>query len=182
MIDAMGIAASDINFACVPLSHAYAIGNIVMPLLLQGTGVALRQSFNPAQVMADVESAGATVFPGVPFMFDRLRTLNPDCLPARAAPADYGWRAIDPGTVAWFRQSLGRKIHSLFGSSETGGITYDDADEVSDPLTVGRPSRKRLSRSGSRTRPAPVASSSGDGRGLVVHGRPHSQPERPSRR
>ncbi len=33
----MGIGADDINLACIPLSHSYALGNIVMPLLLQGT-------------------------------------------------------------------------------------------------------------------------------------------------
>ena len=139
MIEAMGIAASDINLTCVPLSHAYALGNVVMPLLLQGTGVALRQSFNPAQLMADAEAAGATIFPGVPFMFDRLRSLDLERLPARLRLLITAGARIDPVTVAWFRQSLGRQIHSLFGSSETGGITYDAAGEVSDPLTVGRP-------------------------------------------
>ena len=58
MIEAMGIGAADINFACIPLSHSYALGNIVMPLLLQGTAVALRQSFNPSQFMADVAICG----------------------------------------------------------------------------------------------------------------------------
>ncbi len=50
VIQAMGIGTDDINLACIPLSHSYALGNIVMPLLLQGTAVALRQSFNPLQL------------------------------------------------------------------------------------------------------------------------------------
>ena len=92
MIEAMGIAPADVNFACIPLSHAYALGNVVMPLLLQGTGVVLRQSFNPAQVMAGVESTGATIFPGVPYMFDRFRALDIDRLPAASPPAHHGRR------------------------------------------------------------------------------------------
>ena len=40
--------------------------------------------------------------------------------------------------MSWFRQQLDRKVHSFYGSSETGGITYDDSDSVSDPLHVGR--------------------------------------------
>ncbi len=67
IIEAMGILTTDINFACMPLSHSYALGNIVMPLLWQGTRVALRQSFSPAHFVRDVTSSGATVFPGVPF-------------------------------------------------------------------------------------------------------------------
>jgi len=139
MIEAMGIMPADLNFVCIPLSHAYALGNVVMPLLLQGTGVVLRQSFNPAQVMADVESTGATIFPGVPFMFDRVRTLGIDRLPAGLRLLITAGARIDPATVLWFRQSLGRKVHSLLGSSETGGITYDDDDEVTEPLNLGRP-------------------------------------------
>jgi acyl-CoA synthetase (AMP-forming)/AMP-acid ligase II len=139
MIEAVGIRTSDISFACVPLSHAYALGNIVMPLLLQGTGVALRQSFNPSRVLADVESTGATLFPGVPFMFDRFRALDLGRLPPRLRLLITAGARIDHATVEWFHGSLKRKIHSLFGSSETGGITYDDADELTDPLNVGRP-------------------------------------------
>lgn len=45
---------------------------------------------------------------------------------------------IEPDLVARFKEDLGTKIHSFYGSSETGGITYDD-DEISDPLTVGKP-------------------------------------------
>src|SRR5207302_107547 len=42
VVEAMGITPRDINFACIPLSHSYALGNIVMPLLIQGSAVALR--------------------------------------------------------------------------------------------------------------------------------------------
>ena len=139
VVEAMAIGASDINFACIPLSHSYALGNVVMPLLLQGTAVVLRQSFNPTQFLTDVKSTGATVFPGVPFMFDRLRTLPIGRLPARLRLLVTAGARIDPATVRWFHQSLGRKIHSFYGSSETGGIAYDDSDAVTEPLDVGRP-------------------------------------------
>jgi acyl-CoA synthetase (AMP-forming)/AMP-acid ligase II len=137
--DAMGIGPDDVNLACIPLSHSYAIGNIVMPLLLQGTAVALRQSFNPSQFVSDVESSGATVFPGVPFMFERLRVLDVERLPTRLRLLVTAGARVDPATVRWFQERHGRKVHSFYGSSETGGITYDDSEEVGDPLHVGRP-------------------------------------------
>src|SRR5439155_5877458 len=46
---------------------------------------------------------------------------------------------IDASTVSWFRRQLDRKVHSFYGSSETGGISYDDSEGVTDPLHVGRP-------------------------------------------
>lgn len=139
VIEAMAIEPTDVNLANIPVSHSYALGNVVMPLLIQGTAVALRQSFNPGQLVADVASAGATIFPGVPFMYDRFRTLNVDQLPARLRLLITAGAPIDPETVRWFHRTLGRKIHSFYGSSETGGIAYDDSDEVADPLDVGRP-------------------------------------------
>jgi acyl-CoA synthetase (AMP-forming)/AMP-acid ligase II len=139
VVDAMGIGPDDVNFACIPLSHSYALGNIVMPLLLQGAGVALRPSFNPSRFVSDVTSSAATVFPGVPFMFDRFRTQGLEQLPRSLRLLITAGAPIDPATVTWFRRRLGRKIHSFYGSSETGGIAYDDSDEVTDPIDVGRP-------------------------------------------
>ena len=139
IIEAMGIEPADINFTCIPLSHSYAIGNVVMPLLWQGTGVALRQSFNPAQFVRDVADSGATVFPGVPFMFERIKSLESvDRLPASLRLLITAGARIDAGTISWFRRHLDRKVHSFYGSSETGGIAYDDSEDVSDPLHVGR--------------------------------------------
>src|SRR5581483_11413894 len=45
IIDAMGIRRDDVNLACIPLSHSYGLGNLVMPLLWQGTPVAMRPDF-----------------------------------------------------------------------------------------------------------------------------------------
>ena len=140
IIEAMGIRATDVNFTCIPISHSYAIGNVVIPLIWQGTATVLRQSFNPAQFVQDVASSRSTVFPGVPFMFDRLKASAqidrlPDCLRLLITA---GARA-DIETVVWFRRELERKVHSFYGTSETGGISYDDTDDIADPLHVGHP-------------------------------------------
>lgn len=138
VIDAMGIGPRDVNLACIPLSHSYALGNIVMPLLLQGTAVALRQSFHPLQFVDDAARTGATVFPGVPFMFQQVRAVGVERLPRDLRLLITAGARIDPATVGWFYERLGIKVHSFYGSSETGGICYDDSDEVADPLDVGR--------------------------------------------
>jgi acyl-coenzyme A synthetase/AMP-(fatty) acid ligase len=99
----------------------------------------LQQAFNPLQFVQDVSETGATVFPGVPFMFDRLKSSGEiDRLPSSLRLLITAGARIDVETVLWFRTRLDRKVHSFYGSSETGGITYDDSDSVSDPLNVGR--------------------------------------------
>jgi acyl-CoA synthetase (AMP-forming)/AMP-acid ligase II len=74
IVEAMGIGPSDVNATYIPLSHSYALGNVVMPLLCQGTSAALYQSFNPRQVVQAIAEARATVSPGVPFTFDRIQS------------------------------------------------------------------------------------------------------------
>jgi acyl-CoA synthetase (AMP-forming)/AMP-acid ligase II len=140
VIEAMGIEPVDLNLACIPLSHSYAIGNLIMPLLWQGTSVALRPSFNPSQFVHDVSVTGATVFPGVPFMFEHIKAL-PEIhhLPASLRLLITAGAPIEQGTVRWFLDQFDRKVHSFYGSSETGGIAYDDSNEIADPLHVGRP-------------------------------------------
>ena len=110
-----------------------------MPLLWQGTSVALRPLFSPSQFVQDVTESGATVFPAVPFVFERMKSIESvERLPPSFRLLITAGARIDPGTVVWFKERLGRKIHSFYGSSETGGISYDDSEAVTDPLNVGR--------------------------------------------
>jgi long-chain acyl-CoA synthetase len=139
VVEAMGILPTDVNFACIPLSHSYAIGNIVMPLLWQGTAVALGESFNFSSFVRDVTVSGATVLPGVPFIFQRIKLLDAiEKLPQSLRLLITAGARIDAETVSWFRRRLDRKVHSFYGTSETGGISYDDSDDVHDPVHVGR--------------------------------------------
>jgi long-chain acyl-CoA synthetase len=137
---AIGVEARDVSLGIIPLSHAYAISHVVVPLIAQGTGLALRSSFAPSQFVNDAAVSGATVFAGVPFMFDRLRDhLHEGALPSSLRLLVTAGARIDPATVRWFFEQAHRKIHSFYGTSEAGGITYDDTDELAEPLHVGRP-------------------------------------------
>ena len=110
-----------------------------MPLICQGTGWP-RQSFNPAHALQDAADSGATVFPGVPFMFEQIQaSTDIDGLPPSLRLLITAGARIDLGTVRWFRERFNRKLHSFYGSSETGGIAYDDSEDVPDVLHVGRP-------------------------------------------
>src|SRR6185295_16689282 len=74
---AMGIQPSDTQIAFIPLSHSYGLGVLLMPLLIQGTAIVVRDSFVPPQLPADAQHFDARVFPGVPFMFQYFVTNPP---------------------------------------------------------------------------------------------------------
>jgi len=140
IIEAMGIEPDDVNFGAIPISHSYGLGNLVMPLLLQGTAVVLRDSVVPAYFFQDMSRWGVTVVPGVPFMLEHIyRQAQGKRLPTSLRLLLSAGAPMDPGTVSSFKKRFGLKIHSFYGSSETGGITYDDGEEVGDPLSLGKP-------------------------------------------
>ncbi len=136
--EAMGIGPTSVQLAAIPLSHSYALGNLVLPLLAQGARLVLRHGFIPPSFHRDVEACGVTVFPGVPFMFDRmLNEMALERLPRPLATLITAGAPISLETVLGFQRKFGVKIHSFYGSSETGGIAYDGSDTVVEPLTVG---------------------------------------------
>jgi len=140
VVEAMGIRTNDVNYGVIPLSHSYGLGNLVAPLLTQGTPLALRELFLPGQLGEDARVTSLSVLPGVPFLLEQVlnQLRGRGGLPSTLRLLITAGARIDPDLVTSFKKELGAKIHSFYGSSETGGITYDDQDEVSDPLTVGK--------------------------------------------
>ncbi len=137
---AMGIRPDDVQLAATPLSHAYALGNLVLPVIWQGTAMVLRDGFVPHRLVDDVAAHGVRVWPGVPFMFEHVLQHPPagglppclEQLVSAGAPLDYGVQRR-------FLDTFGLKIHSFYGTSETGGITFDDTATLGPGPTVGRP-------------------------------------------
>lgn len=138
VVEAMGIDGASVQLGAIPLSHSYALGNLVLPLLAHGARLVLRNGFIPPSFCRDVESCGVTVFAGVPFMFDRIvGAMALERLPRPLRTLITAGAPIDPATVREFKRRFGVKIHSFYGSSETGGIAYDASEDVIEPLTVG---------------------------------------------
>ena len=139
MAAAMRILPGDTQIAAIPLSHSYGLSSLIMPLLLQGTAFVLRGSFVPHQLPSDARKFGARHFPGVPFMFQYFI----------AHPPAGGWPSclthlvsagarLDPDVVQQFYERFGVKIHSFYGTTETGGIAFDDSDDIDGSVPVGR--------------------------------------------
>jgi long-chain acyl-CoA synthetase len=92
----------------------------------------------PRAIVEGLRSTSATVFPGVPALFRSLGEFSASpkdlrlCVSAGAPLA---------GAIARiFFECWGRKIHSLYGASECGGICYDRTDSIDTPPNyVGQP-------------------------------------------
>jgi long-chain acyl-CoA synthetase len=140
IVSAMGIGPDDIQLAAIPLSHAYGFGNLLIPVLLQGTAVVLRESFVPQQVVSDARRYGARVLQGVPFMFQYFATHPPPGgWPEPLTLLVSAGATLEPETVKTFYDRFGVKIHSFYGTSEAGGIAFDASDDVDGVATVGWP-------------------------------------------
>ena len=82
----------------------------------------------------------ARVFPGVPFMFAHFAN-NPDAIawPRGLETLVSAGAPLDPVMANAFARTFGVKIHSFYGTSESGGISFDDSPDVDVAATVGRP-------------------------------------------
>jgi long-chain acyl-CoA synthetase len=139
IVAGMGIEGHDTQIAVIPLSHAYGVSVVLVPLVLQGTAMVLRDTFVPQRLPEDARASGATTFPGVPFMFEHFVAHPPeDGWPGRLTRLISAGARLEPATVRGFFERFGLKIHSFYGASESGGICYDADDEIGGD-TVGRP-------------------------------------------
>ncbi len=137
----MRIRPGDVNLGLIPFGHSYGLGNLVMPLLIQGTAVVCAGSYVPRQLLGWVRRHRATVFPGVPALFRVLATVprgQGGLSPLRTAIS--AGAPLAPAVAMAFLERFGVKIHNFYGSSETGGICYDRTGGASlSGRSVGRP-------------------------------------------
>ena len=131
IVEAMDIRPDDVQLGTIPLSHAYGLSNLVLPVFWQGTRVALREGLVPRRLHDDVRALGVRVWPGVPFMFEHLLAHPGPALPSSLGLLISAGAPLTHTVLERFHARFDRKIHSFYGTSETGGITFDDSDGVS---------------------------------------------------
>lgn len=140
IIATMGIRLKDINLGLVPFSHSYGLGNLIMPLILQGNPIVFSSAYVPSQILQWIPRYGATVFPSVPAVFHALANLSgrESLKPLRLAIS--AGAPLNAETARRFVSRFGRRIHNLYGASETGSICYDRSGLASlSGRSVGKP-------------------------------------------
>jgi acyl-coenzyme A synthetase/AMP-(fatty) acid ligase len=138
----MGIRPGDRNLAAIPLGHSYGLGNLVMPLVLQGTALVTAAGYLPRQLVDWIGRYRVTIFPGVPALFRVLAALPAGCATAGLRTVISAGAMLPSETARSFYERFGVKIHNFYGSSETGGISYDRTGAASlAGRSVGKPLR-----------------------------------------
>jgi acyl-CoA synthetase (AMP-forming)/AMP-acid ligase II len=126
IISTMKIRPRDVNLGLIPLGHSYGLGNLVMPLILQGTGIVCAGEYVPRQIVEWIAHHRVTVFPGVPALFRVLAALpKGEGMLAPLRTAISAGAVLAPEIARAFHERFGVKIHNFYGASETGGICYD---------------------------------------------------------
>jgi long-chain acyl-CoA synthetase len=127
----MGITPDDVNLAVIPLGHSYGLGNLVVPLLTQGTAMVCAASPLPHVLAADCARWRPTVFPAVPTL---LRALVRSEIEAAAWAslrlAISAGAPLPAAEAVAFREKFGQPVHGFYGASETGGVCYDRTGEA----------------------------------------------------
>ena len=132
----MGIAPDDVNFGAIPLSHAYGFSNLVTPLIVQGTPIVISNDYLPQTIVDACNRYRCTVLPGIPMMFDHLASSEVRGFATVRTFISAG-APLPPATSRKFRERFASPIHSLYGCSECGSITYDRAGAAAEHGSVG---------------------------------------------
>lgn len=132
----MRITPRDLNYAMIPLGHSYGLGNLLMPMIAQGVPLVCGSAPLPHVIAADFDRWRPTVFPGVPALW---RALAASELGLKSLRLGISAGAPLPAEVARdFAARFGRRLHNFYGSSETGGISYDASGAATLSGGVGR--------------------------------------------
>ncbi|HEX2061654.1 MAG TPA: class I adenylate-forming enzyme family protein [Thermoanaerobaculia bacterium] len=132
----MDIRPSDVNLGAIPFSHSYGFSNLVTPLILQGTAVVVTNDYLPQSLVDFANRYRCTVAPLIPMVFAHLVTAAHGSFASMRTFISAG-APLPASTSRRFRDRFGIDIHTFYGCSECGGITYDRLGAAVERGTVG---------------------------------------------
>jgi long-chain acyl-CoA synthetase len=143
MVEAIGWSSTDHVLATLPLCHSYGLEHGLLAPLLSGATVHLCKAFDLATVLHEMQSAGITLFPGVPSIFEMLGRLGDESLRFRSLRTVYSAGAVLPPRVSEVVMSRFRlRIGQVYGATEVGSVTFNDPHASGfDPGSAGLPMR-----------------------------------------
>jgi len=122
----MGLRADWPNLGVISLAHSYGFSNLVLPLLLHGIPLVLVSGALPEAVRAAAAELEDVTLPAVPALWrawHEAGTIPENTRLAISAGAPLPLPLEQSVFGRW-----GIKIHNFYGSSECGGIAYDETD------------------------------------------------------
>ncbi len=137
----MQIGPGDRNLGAIPFGHSYGLGNLVLPLIVQGTAIIASNEILPDALAAQIQRDEATVLPSVPAVLRALAesSVEPAMLRSLRRVISAG-APLRAEVATAFRAKFGLPIHNFYGSSETGGICFDrTGDATAEGRSIGEP-------------------------------------------
>ena len=132
----MDIRPEDVNLGSIPFSHSYGFSNLVTPLIAQGTAVVMSNDYLPQSLVDLANGHRCTVAPLIPMVFEHLTSAAHGSFETVRTFISAG-APLSASTSRRFRERFGADIHSFYGCSECGGITYDRHGGAVERGTVG---------------------------------------------
>ncbi len=136
-------SADDVLSLALPLFHVHGLCIGIHGALLHGMPIRLHRRFDPASIVADFDR-GATIFMGVPTMYDRLLEhldAHPDdgAVLSRGRLFTAGSAALRPALLKRWEAHTGHRILERYGMSETLITLSNPHDGERRPGAVGHP-------------------------------------------
>jgi len=132
----MDIRPDDVNLGAIPFSHSYGFSNLVTQLLANGTAVVVSNDYLPQSLIELANRYRCTVAPLIPMVFEHLIAAAQGRFETVRTFISAG-APLTPSTSRRFRERFHHEVHSLYGCSECGGITYDRRGGAVERGTVG---------------------------------------------
>ncbi len=133
----------DCLLLCLPCSHMHGLALGLLASFLVGSAVVLRPRFVPENVLRDIRLYGATMFFGVPTMYNRLVQLRPSAFQVPEVRSVRLWASgsapLPVATFERFQALAGAAILERYGMTEGGFMIAAPYDGPRRPGVVGRP-------------------------------------------
>lgn len=127
----------------LPCFHLHGLGLGIMTSFLVGSSVALRPRFVLEEVLDDLVRVQATLFFGVPTIYNRLVGLPAESFAQHDLHRMRLWVSgsapLSTATYERFRERSGFALMDRYGMTECGFVLSTPVDEPRRPGTVGRP-------------------------------------------
>ena len=137
--EGMEIDHRDRMLLAIPLSHSYGFDHGVLSMAVLGTSLVIESGYFPAALLRTLSTGEITFFPAVPPMIKALaESVWPAKLPLRRVISAGG--PLREEFARGFHAASGHYVHQFYGSTETGGICFEQAPhEAGASSTVGHP-------------------------------------------
>jgi acyl-CoA synthetase (AMP-forming)/AMP-acid ligase II len=140
IVASMGLRPDWPNLGAISLAHSYGFSNLVLPLLLHGIPLFIAPSPLPETIRRVAESEPALTLPAVPALWRAWHEAG--AIPRNVRLAISAGAPLPASLEQAVFQTSGIKIHNFYGSSECGGIAFDDGNAPrTDDACVGAPMR-----------------------------------------